>query len=156
MLPSLQISRGDYIAVAQLLNRPRLSATHGLQYARLPSLSPWVCLHSCPLSQWYHPTISSYVALFSSCPQCFLPSGSFLKSGSTRLAALGFWCPSFLSDKTKLLRDLFIPESLWGLNDIIHEIRAWTLQALHKYWTLFCAISPIRTENLYLGIHNRK
>ena len=80
MPPSLQISRGDYIAVAQLLNRPRLSATHGLQYVRLPSLSPWVCLHSCPLSQWYHPTISSYVALFSSCPQCFLPSGSFPKS----------------------------------------------------------------------------
>ena len=29
--PSLQISRDDYIAVAQLLNRPHLSATHGLQ-----------------------------------------------------------------------------------------------------------------------------
>ena len=33
-----------------------------------------------PLSQWYHPTISSYVTLFSSCSQFFLPSGSFPKS----------------------------------------------------------------------------
>ena len=32
---------------------------HDLQHARLlcPSLSPWVCSNSCPLSQWYHPTI---------------------------------------------------------------------------------------------------
>ena len=34
---------------------------HGLQHARLPcpSPAPRVCSHSCPLSQWYHPTISS-------------------------------------------------------------------------------------------------
>ena len=34
---------------------------HESQYARLPcpSLSPWVCSNSCPLSQWCHPTISS-------------------------------------------------------------------------------------------------
>ena len=33
-----------------------------LQHARLPcpSLSPWVCSNSCPLSWWCHPTISSY------------------------------------------------------------------------------------------------
>ena len=34
--------------------------------ATSPSLSPRVCSHSCPLSQWCHPTISSSVALFSS------------------------------------------------------------------------------------------
>ena len=32
--------------------------------------------NSCPLSQWYHPAISSSVFPFSSCPQS-LPSGSF-------------------------------------------------------------------------------
>ena len=34
---------------------------HGLQHARLPcpSLPPRVCLNSCPLSQWCHPTVSS-------------------------------------------------------------------------------------------------
>ena len=52
---------------------------HGLQYARLPcpSLSPGVCLNSCPLSWWCHPTISSSVVPFFSCPQSFPPSESF-------------------------------------------------------------------------------
>ena len=51
---------------------------HGLQHTRLPcpSVSLKVCSNSCPLSQWYHPTISSSVALFS-CPQSFPASGSF-------------------------------------------------------------------------------
>ena len=36
---------------------------HELQHARLlcPSLSHGVCSNSCPLSQWWHPTISSTV-----------------------------------------------------------------------------------------------
>ena len=52
---------------------------HGLQHARLlcPSLSPRVCSHSYPLSRWCHPTISSSITLFSSCPQSFPASGSF-------------------------------------------------------------------------------
>ena len=43
---------------------------HGLQHARLPcpSPSPGVSTNSCPLSQWYHPTISSSVIPFFSCP----------------------------------------------------------------------------------------
>ena len=38
---------------------------HGLQHTRFPclSLSPGVCLNSYPLSQWFHPTISSYYLL---------------------------------------------------------------------------------------------
>ena len=35
---------------------------------------------SCPLSQWYHPTISSSVVPFSSCLQSFLSSKSFQMS----------------------------------------------------------------------------
>ena len=52
---------------------------HGLQPARLPcpSPSPGACSHSCPLSWWCHPTISSSVSPFSSCPQSFPASGSF-------------------------------------------------------------------------------
>ena len=42
-----------------------------------PSLSPRVCSDSCPLSQWCHPTISSSVTTFFSCPQSFPASGSF-------------------------------------------------------------------------------
>ena len=52
---------------------------HGLQHARLPCPlpSPGACSNSCPLSWWYHSTISSSVARFSSCPQSFPASGSF-------------------------------------------------------------------------------
>ena len=52
---------------------------HGLQHAGLPcpSLFPKVCSDSCPLSKWCHPTISSSVAPFSSCPQFFPALGSF-------------------------------------------------------------------------------
>ena len=35
------------------------------------------CSNSCPLSWWCHPTISSSVTPFSSCPQSFPASGSF-------------------------------------------------------------------------------
>ena len=44
-----------------------------LQHTRLPCPSPslGVYSNSCPLSQWCHPTISSSVIPFSSCPQYF-------------------------------------------------------------------------------------
>ena len=52
---------------------------HGLQYARLPCPSPTrgACSNSCPSSQWCHPTISSSVVPFSSCPQSFPALASF-------------------------------------------------------------------------------
>ena len=52
---------------------------HGLQHARppCPSPAPGVYWNSCPSSWWCHPTISSSVVPFSSCPQCFPASGSF-------------------------------------------------------------------------------
>ena len=60
---------------------PNSSRFCGLQHTRLPcpSLSPRVCSNSnsCPLNRWCHPTISSSVAPFSSCPQSFPASGSF-------------------------------------------------------------------------------
>ena len=52
---------------------------HGPQHARRPGPppTPRVHLNSCPLSLWCHPTISSSVVPFSSCPQSFVASGSF-------------------------------------------------------------------------------
>ena len=52
---------------------------HGLQLPS-PSPTPRVYSNSCPLSQWCHPTTSSSVVPFSSCPQSFPASGSFLVS----------------------------------------------------------------------------
>ena len=52
---------------------------HELQHTMFPclSLSPGVCSNSCPLSQWYQPTIWSFVIPFSSCLQSFPAPGSF-------------------------------------------------------------------------------
>ena len=54
---------------------------YGLQHARLlyPSLSSGVCSNSCPLSWWCHPTISSSVSPFSSCPQIKFRCGSLIR-----------------------------------------------------------------------------
>ena len=53
-----------------------------LQHARhpCPSPSPGACSNSCPLSRWWHPTISSSVIPFFSFLQSFPASGSFPKS----------------------------------------------------------------------------
>ena len=55
---------------------------HEPQHARppCPLPTPRVYTNSCPLSWWCHPTISSSVISFSSCPQSFPASGSFQMS----------------------------------------------------------------------------
>ena len=55
---------------------------HEPQHARPPCPSPTAGVYPnpCPLSQWCHPTISSSVIPFSSCPQSFPASGSFQMS----------------------------------------------------------------------------
>ena len=61
----------------------------GLQHTRLPcpSLTPGVCSNLCPLSQWCHPAISSFVVPFSSCLQSFPASGSFQRVSSSHQVA---------------------------------------------------------------------
>ena len=58
---------------------PNSLGSNGLQQAMLPcpSPTPGTCSNSCPFSQWYHPTISSFLIPFSSCLQSFPASGSF-------------------------------------------------------------------------------
>ena len=55
---------------------------HEPQHSRppCPSPTPKDYPNSCPLGWWCHPTISSSVIPFSSCPQSFLASGSFQMS----------------------------------------------------------------------------
>ena len=56
--------------------------SHQPQHARppCPSPPPRVYPNSCPMSRWYHLTISSSVVPFSSCLQSFPTSGSFQMS----------------------------------------------------------------------------
>ena len=59
-----------------------------VQQASLPCPSPsaGACSNSCPLSWWYHPTISPSVVPFSSCLLSFPASGSF------PMSQLFTWC----------------------------------------------------------------
>ena len=61
---------------------PTLLWPHELQHARppCPSPTPRAYPNTCPLSRWCHPTISSSVIPFSSCPQSFPSSSSFQMS----------------------------------------------------------------------------
>ena len=117
---------------------------HGLQHARLPcpSLSPRVCLHSCPLSWWCHPFNSSSVVPFS-CPQSFLELGSspmsrlFVSGGqSIRASAqvlpmsIPGWFPLGLTGLISLLSK--------GLSRVFCSTTVWKHQflcALHSLWS---------------------
>ena len=81
--------------VVQLLSHVSLWL-HEWWHTRLacPSPSPRACSNSCPLHQWCRPTISSFVAHFSSCPQSF-PSGSFPVSGLFAIRWPKHWSFSF-------------------------------------------------------------
>ena len=62
---------------------------HERQHARpaCPIPTPGAYPNSCPFSRWCHPTISSSVVPFSSCPQSFPASGSFQMSNSSHQVA---------------------------------------------------------------------
>ena len=79
-LPSVQFSHS---VVSDSL-RP-----HELQHARpsCPLPTPGAHPNLCPLSQWCHPTISSSVVPFSSCPQSFPTRGLFKWDSSSHQVA---------------------------------------------------------------------
>ena len=70
---------------------------HESQHARppCPSPTPRVYSNSCPFSQWCHPTISSSVVPFSSCPQSFPTSGSFINESVLHIRWPKYWSFSF-------------------------------------------------------------
>ena len=80
---------------------------HELQHARPPCPSPTPGVHSNsrPLNQWCHPSISSSVVPFSSCPQTLPASESFPMSRlftwggqSTGISALASFLPKNTED----------------------------------------------------------
>ena len=80
-------SSPQFSSVAQ--SCPAVCELHGLQHARAPcpSPTPRACSNSCPLSWWYHLTISPSVVPFS-CLQSFpaawfLPMSQFFTSGGS-------------------------------------------------------------------------
>ena len=133
---------------------------HGLQHARLPcpSLFPGICSKSCPLSQWYHPTISSSVVPFSSCLQFFpasgfFPESHFFISGGQNIGAsasasvlpvsIQGWFPlglmHFISLQSKGLSRVFSSTTVPKHQFFGSQPSLWSaLPSVHDYWKNWC------------------
>ena len=136
-----------------LFSDVRLFATHALQHARLPcpSLSPIVCLNSCPWSLWCYLTISSSAVPFSSCPQSFPESGSFqmswlFASGGQSIGALASilpmnskgWFPfgliALISLQSKGLSRVFSSTTVQKHHSSVLSLYGLILTSVHGYW----------------------
>ena len=92
----------------------------GLQHTRLscPSTSPRACSNSCPLSQWFHPTISSSVVPFSFCPQSCPASGFFSSESVLRITWPKYWSFSFSISPSN---EYWFPLGLTGLISLLSK-----------------------------------
>ena len=122
--------------------------------ASRPSPTPGVYSNSCPLSRWYHPTISSSVIPFSSCFQSFPASGSYqmsqvFTSGSQgiRVSASTPVLPMNIQDSFPLGWTSWISSLSKGLSRVFsnstvqkHQFfgaqlfYSSTLTSIHNYW----------------------
>ena len=114
---------------------------HELQHARPPCPSPTPRDHtnSCPSSRWCHPTISSSVVPFSSCPQSLPASESFPMSHlfawegqSIRVSALASVLPMNTQDWSPLEQTGWISLQSKGLSRVFSN----TTVQKHQF---FCA-----------------
>ena len=116
---------------------------HGQQHTRLPCSSPTPGTYSvsCPLSQWYHPTISSSVIPFSSHLQSFQVSGYFQMSQlfasggqSTEVSASASVLPVNIQDLFSLGGTHWISLQSKGLSRVL-----WTTAQSHQsFGTQIC------------------
>ena len=103
---------------------------HEPQHARPPCPSPTPGVHPnpCPLSQWCHPTNSSSVVPFSSCPQSFPASGS-LKVSHCSLSGSLIALPLI----NELIFKIFIYLTASGLS-----CGTWRLWGITRDLSLWC------------------
>ena len=120
---------------------------HGLQHSRLPCPLPasGTCSNSCPLCWWCHPTTSSSLVPFSSCPQSFPASGS---SPMSQLFASGGQSIGVSASASVLpmnIQDWF-PLELTGLISLLSkglsQVFSNTTEDIKKRWQEY-------TEELY-------
>ena len=128
---------------------------HESQHARppCPSPTPGVYSDSCPSSQWCHPTISSSVIPFSSCPHSLPASGSFpvswlfasggqsigaSASASVLLISSQGWCPLGLVWSPFCPRDSQESSPAPQFKSIsslaLSLLYGPTLMSVYKYW----------------------
>ena len=113
--------------------------------ASLSLASPRICSNFCPLSQWWHPTISSSVIPFSSCPQSFPASGSFPMSW---LFASGSQSTGALASTSVLPTDIqdWFPLRLTGLISLQSKGLSRVFSSTLKFKTNFNYIGTLTTS----------
>ena len=140
------------VVVVQSLVMFESLGLHGLQHTSLfsPTLSARVCSNSCPLSQWYYPTISSSGSPFSFCLQSFPESGSFplnhlfpyggqIIAASTLASVLPMniqsWFSSGLaglvSSQSKGLSSVFSSTTIWKHQFVSAQPSVWSSCHIH-------------------------
>ena len=141
----------QFSSVTQLCLTLRLQEP---QHSRTPCLSPTpgVYPNSSPLSWWCHPTISSSVAPFSSCPQSFPATGSFpmtqlFASGSQSIGAwasasvlpmsIQGWFPlrliGLISLLSKGLSRVFSSTTVWKHQFFGGQLSLWSNSHIHTW-----------------------
>ena len=118
------------------------------------SPTPGVCSNSCPLSQWCHPTISSFAIPFFSSLQSFPASGSFpmsqfFTSGGLSIGVLASasvlpmniqdWFPlgwtGWISLLSMGLSSVFSNTTVQSINfSALSFLYSPTLTSIHDYW----------------------
>ena len=126
---------------------PRVTPWTGAQQAFLSFTISQSLLKSCPLIQWCHLTISSSVALFSSCSQSFPVSWFFASSGqSTGASASASFLQVNLQDWFPLGLTGLISFQSKGLSRVFSNITVqkhrffgaqpslWSNSHIHTWW----------------------
>ena len=121
---------------------------HKPQHTRppCPLPTPGACSHSCPLSQWHHPTISSSVIPFSSCLQSFPASGSFQMNQLFASGGQSIGVSASVSVLPMNIQDWF-PLRLTGLISLLSSTTVWKHQVIYVPWaySLLCEVGVIPT-----------
>ena len=109
-----------------------------------PILSPshGVCSNSCPLSWWFHPTISTSVTLSSYCPQIFPAPGAFPMSRLVPSDGQSIEASSLASVLPVIVQGRF-PSGVTGLI----TLQSKTLSSVFSSTTFWCMILCL--ENVY-------
>ena len=144
---------------------------HGLQHARLlcASLFPRVCSNSCPFSWWCHPTVSSSVIPFFSCPQSQPSWGSFPVSWLFSSGGQKYWSLSFSISPSNEYSGLFfiryqflllsllnlfcgfwVYPCFWFLQYLYTYIKRWDYNHVHRNYLVKKILQNI-TEKIYLS-----
>ena len=126
---------------------------HGLQHARppCPSPTPEVYSNSCPLSQWWHPAISSSVVPFSSCPQSFPASGSFQMSQFFASGSQSVGVSSSTSVLPMTIQDWF-PLGWTGWISLQSKVG----KSKWKLWNILTLSSPVTLRIRVLCVEDRR